>query len=109
MKVYAYLIILIIATISGGGLIGFISGVAFIVFWEVTGSMGKPRRESQTLDEQYHQESYGEEPKTTIQKLEPCIDILCFQESNTASVHSFSHHDFHKGYPCIPYARLPFF
>ena len=78
MKVYAYLIILIIATISGGGLIGFISGVAFIVFWEVTGSMGKPRRESQTLDEQYHQESYGEEPKTTIQKLEPCIDILCF-------------------------------
>ena len=78
MKVYAYLIILIVATISGGGLIGFISGVAFIVFWEVTGSMGKPRRESQTLDEQYHQESYGEEPKTTIQKLEPCIDILCF-------------------------------
>ena len=78
MKVYAYLIILIIATISGGGLIGFISGVAFIVFWEVTGSMGKPRKESQASDEQYHQESYGEAPKTTIQKLEPCIDILCF-------------------------------
>jgi hypothetical protein len=78
VKVYAYLIVLIIATISGGGIFGFILGVAFIIFWEVTGSMGKPRKKSQYSDEQYHQESYGEAPKATIQKLEPCIDILCF-------------------------------
>ena len=78
MKVCVYLIILIIATISSDDGFGFFLGVAFIIFWEVTGSMGQPRKESKSSDAQYQQESYREASKTDIQKLEPCIDILCF-------------------------------
>lgn len=64
-----YVIFLVVATIIGGGIPGFIIGIGLIAFWIWTGSMGSSNQNNQSnaQDKQYQ----------SVRNLEPCIDILC--------------------------------
>lgn len=68
-----YVIFLVVATIVGGGIPGFLIGVGLIAFWVWTGSMGTSNQNNQTENQSHTNQGQYQ----SIQKLEPCIDILC--------------------------------
>lgn len=68
-----YVVFLVIATVLGGGIPGFLIGVGLIAFWMWTGSMGTSNQNNQSENHSNtHQNQYQ-----SIRKLEACIDILC--------------------------------
>lgn len=69
-----YVIFLVVATILGGGIPGFLIGIGLIAFWAWTESMGTPKTQS---DEHSSKHQSFHQSLSLIQRLEPCIDILC--------------------------------
>ena len=69
-----YVIFLVVATIVGGGIPGFLIGVGLIAFWVWTAGMGSSTSNQPANDSEAHQ---PQSELSLIRRLESCIDILC--------------------------------
>lgn len=69
-----YVIFLIVATIFGGGIPGFLIGLGLIAFWVWTGSMGNS---NSSINDNTTEAQSQRTSQSLIRRLEPCIDILC--------------------------------